>query len=356
MATAGLALSYPWGRRYAADRVAADPDQRSAADPVDSRPQGASPLGILHLLGNVAEILSPGPSGSIPLAGGHFLSPPHDLRLDAPGLIVPLPSPDHRGAHAGTRVARFLPGPGQRDLAALWARRRGEILDRGGSLLHEWTVGEHGGVRYRLTVSGVHPSAEPVTRLPLSTPGFLLAEEPVVRDGHGQLMRATCEETAHRESCGLTVQLATRPRRGQGYRLQIESRLVPLDGLRGEGDGYVLRLPMKAVGRFPVVHHVTLPPGCHVDECDPRPHHRYLAEGRTHLLWEFEADRLGLRMIPTVVRLPCDWTSTAFTKALRGARSSSWADMRAPRARMPLMICVMLAASSALAALAVAYA
>ena len=53
-ATGGLrGMPYPWGRRFDVDRVVGDPRYASEPLAARSRPGGASPHGILHLVGNI---------------------------------------------------------------------------------------------------------------------------------------------------------------------------------------------------------------------------------------------------------------------------------------------------------------
>ncbi len=79
-ATAGLPeMNYPWGRSFDVNRVVGDPKYTSATKAANSTEQGASPYGLLHLVGNVAEILAAGRDGSLQVAGGHYLSQPADL-------------------------------------------------------------------------------------------------------------------------------------------------------------------------------------------------------------------------------------------------------------------------------------
>jgi hypothetical protein len=306
-ATAGLALRFPWGNQLDARRVAADPDQMSAPDPVGSHLDGASPLGVLNLLGNVAEILAPGRSGEIPLAGGHYQSPASALALDGRELVRTLASVDDGDAFCGTRLARFLPPPDQPELQRLVDARRREILESGASsLFHDWSIDETGAVSYSLTVSGVHQKEDPLLALELVTSGFLQIGDPTVRDGHDQVLTTQRTGPTHREASKLDITLARLPRRGQGYRVTINTWLMPASGITGDGDAFVLRIPVKAAGMLPIQHHVVLPPGSFVDEREPAPTQQYAMDGRIHLVWEFPPDQRGNRTIPAVVRFRRD--------------------------------------------------
>lgn len=335
-ATAGLPQRFPWGSEYDARRIAADPDQLSQPESVLGRPSGASPAGVQHLLGNVAEVLAPGADGALYAAGGHYQTDPKTLRLDRPeDVFHRLDSIDEASVYHGMRTARFLPRADQPEEAASAQARRDEIRDGSvSSLFHDWRLAAQGSVSYRLTVTGVHQNAEPEVRLPLATTGYLQMGNPTARDGHDKVLRVSRGVGSSLEESDLAIELNRAPRVGKSYRLQIDSWLIPAEGLSGEPAGYVLRVPVKAVGLFPTVHRVVLPEGARVVERDPAPTREFTTEGQLHLVWEFMPDARGTRTLPLVVRFRKDGMLTerwpvrkeidAFRAAIRrGCRSTS---------------------------------
>lgn len=298
------AMTYPWGTTFVDRLVNADPARSSQPDPVDSRADGASPFGVLHLVGNVAEIVSGAIDGVPRQAGGDHLSRPDQVRIDAAEPIVDLDAPLRRG---GVRVARFVYPPDATErTAAADAESRLGALWRDGSVavIHDWDFDAEGGARLTLRLSKYHVDGERKLDLPLATPGFLQAgallchlgsepTEPVRELGVGGEMSLLRIDTD-----------ALTPR--QLFRVEVKTALTPLSGLLGRADGYVLQVPLKANGTTPMCSRVALPPGCRVDDVDPAPTRQYVEKGRPILIWEFGVDGGGVRTFSGVVRFRKD--------------------------------------------------
>jgi hypothetical protein len=307
-ANAGLAdLDYPWGTGFEPGRIVADPDYLREPRSVGSHTDGASPLGVLHLLGNVAEYLSTGPSGEVLLAGGHYQTlEPDELRLTDTRIFAKIEAVERAPRYAGLRIARFIPPPDDPDAAAESQKLRDEILESAvGSIFHDWRLSSTGELEYGLRLHGIHREATDTLSLPVVTTGFLQETDPQVRDGHGHELDVDLEPRWHREASRLRVRLTKRSRRGQGYRLLVHYRLVPTSGLHAVGDTYVLRLPAKAVGSIPVLHTLVLPAGCRVERVEGIDTARFTSSwqhGREHLLWLFmPGERPMVRTEPVVV-------------------------------------------------------
>jgi len=111
---------YPWGNLFHAGRVnggSPAPTYTNARDgyellaPVEALPAGRTPLGILQLSGNVAEWTSSieadaagMPTGRVLIRGGHFASPPWQLRAAQRESL----SASERRPTLGFRCARSL--------------------------------------------------------------------------------------------------------------------------------------------------------------------------------------------------------------------------------------------------------
>ena len=313
-ASAGLErLRYPWGMVFDANRLVADPDHRRAPEPAQSHTDGASPLGIHHLLGNVAELLSPSTDGRHWMAGGHFQSlDPAGIRLDRmQTLFTELPGPDAPSRYAGMRLARFLPPADELGPASAAKDRREEVLDSDqGSIVHDWQVRADGSVEYAVTLTGTHEQTSSERRLQLVTTGFIQQRDPTLTGGHGQSLDAEVQRTPDREVSNITAKVTAQARPGQRYRLQMKTELLPAAGLHADADSFVMRIPLKATGSLPVLYHVTLPPGSRIQDVDPAPAYRYHLNGTPHLIWDpAPADRQ--RIIPLVIRFRKDGMLTA---------------------------------------------
>ncbi len=310
-ATAGLPLEFPWGGDLDEGRVVADPDERSGPEPVISALRGASVLGVLNLLGNAAEILAPARDGVPWLAGGDFQTAPSALKLDNPKLHKALRSPGESKASAGTRLAKFLAPRDHVEVHKRVEQRRDEVANgAAAALLHDWIVGEGGAISYAIQLTGVHTSDGREMTVPLTTTGFQQMGEPTVRDGHGTVLDIVPVLASHLEASQLAIRTKVPFQRGHGYRLNIATWLRSVEGLVGEGDGYVLRLPVKATGMQAIVHRVQLPTHCRIEEVDPSPTQRYHLDGHWHLVWEFAADLRGRRAMPAEVRFRRDGAMT----------------------------------------------
>lgn len=304
-ATAGLDLDYPWGGDLNPAAVVADPDLHNEPEGVLARPIGASVVGVRNLMGNAAEILSTAAPSRVPVMGGHFQSEPAALVLSDPQLCEWLSGSSRSAARAGTRLARFLPGPAGMEVARMVAERLAEIRSGVASIVHHWTVDDAGAMKYRLGVSGIR-GEQSVVHWPLVTTGFQQISDPTVADGHGARVPVVADVYPYREASRLQIQMPRSAQRGQSYRLDVDAWLRPLDGLSGAGDHFVLRLPVKATGDHTIVHHVQLPTRSRIEEVDPPESYRYVVNGRPHLMWEFRPDGAGRRTLPAVVRFRRD--------------------------------------------------
>jgi hypothetical protein len=324
------AMAYPWGSVFAPERVNADPMKASHTDPVDSRRDGASPFGVLHLAGNVAEITAVGSDGVARAHGGDHLSAPEQVRI---GATVPLPGFDTSLTGTGVRVARFLYPSREEDAAAATeAGSHFEKLWREGDavLLTDWEVDEVGGTRTRLRLASHLLSQRPSLELPWSTPGFLHEGKPTVRVGNVEVDVST-RVSGDGESSDVDVPLGQLAR-GQLFRIEATTDLTPLSGLRGLADGYVLQIPLKATGRIPASYRVRLPELSRVDEVDPPPTRAFQHGKRPVLVWEFGADAQGERTFSGVVRfrkdgfLTTSWPTKAAALAVTSELFTAMAD------------------------------
>jgi formylglycine-generating enzyme required for sulfatase activity/tRNA A-37 threonylcarbamoyl transferase component Bud32 len=109
-------LLYPWGNEFIPDNVSFYDNSKGSTEPVDSRPEGASWVGALNLLGNLSEWTSTHfasypydakdgreRSGSFLVTrGGSWLDWTYDLRVAARSNW----SPDYKNTDTGFRCAR----------------------------------------------------------------------------------------------------------------------------------------------------------------------------------------------------------------------------------------------------------
>lgn len=118
---------YPWGNLFHAGRVnggSQPPEYTARGDgfellaPVDALTSGRTPLGILQLAGNVAEWTASwerdpagAPTGRVLVRGGHFASPPWQLRAAHRESV----SPSEKRPTLGFRCARSLTTSGGSD-------------------------------------------------------------------------------------------------------------------------------------------------------------------------------------------------------------------------------------------------
>lgn len=285
-------LERPWGNAFDGSKLVADAKRRDDPVSVDRLADSASPLGLLHAFGNVAEILAPGPDGAFSMAGGHFHEvDPTRLRLtDPPSLVAPLPGRTGQSRYAGLRLARFLepleePAAAQEVETAL-----AELMDRhAAAMIHDWVVRSDGQVDYRVRLAGFQAAREGEVRLEVATPGFAQLHEVAVRGGHGGVLGARRATAGNGEASALNVQLPEGPP-GQRYVFSVETRLTPAGGLRGELDGYDLVLPLATTGVHDQIHRVRLPRGCRIVRAEPDPWRLFRTPSGTHVVWRAAAD------------------------------------------------------------------
>ena len=324
-ASCGLdGLAYPWGQGFDPQRVVADPDRRTGPDLVSSLPEGESPGGIRHLVGNVAEFLAPVPGQPHQLAGGHWLATAKELRLDA--APHELSGPDEQLTFAGLRLCRFpQPGEDAATAQAFLVRKQTLLAEGGAAVVGTWEVLENGRVNLGLALAGNH-AAELAQRheLPLVTEGFIQAGTLQVRDGHGEPIAHEVVAGTSGQEALVRLHLPAGARKGQRYRYAFARELVPLEGLSCRGDAYVLEIPTRATGHYPVLHEVVLPSAVAVESCEPEPALTFAVAGKLHLVFEHPADQGGLRAVPLVIRFRRDGLLTdhwpAFGDASAAAR------------------------------------
>ncbi|MBK8097356.1 MAG: protein kinase [Planctomycetes bacterium] len=313
-ASVGLeGLAFPWGRRADVARIAADPFQFAEAEPVRSRPGGCSPLGVFHLLGNVAEIHAAVGGAPLAMGGGHFLDDPKSLRLQgATGTVPTAPLAGVAMPHpgAGLRSYRFLAfdSDGRESAIGKALQERREELRHGehGCVLHDWSVASNGAVRCEIEFAHRYDGGARERELLLAVPGFVLRRDGFdVQDGFGQPLpaAAVADPTLGGEAVAIATQLPATLRAGQGYRYKVIGKALPTSGLVGDRDGHVARIPMRAGGRVAQVYALTLPAGSQlIGEPAPRAQ-QATRDGRLLLVWERPG---GLPAETAVVRFRVD--------------------------------------------------
>jgi hypothetical protein len=306
--SAGLkGLRLPWGGAFDPARVAADPFQMNEAEEVTARSDGQSPLGVHHVLGNVAEILSAAADGRLLMGGGSFLDEPATLFLDGAQETVPtapLPRIDARHAAAGLRLYRFVAGPDDgKAHAAAQARREELRASSPACVFHDWTLRRDGTVDCERELQGVYDGGDRRRMLHFDTPGYLQMHGSVrALDGHRRALPTKAVVAEGAEHSVLHTELPPDLRTGQGYRFVQTARLQPADGILPHRDGYVLRLPMKRGYRIAQVYTLELPDGCSVEDVTP-PATIWTHGGATLLSWEQTARE---QIETAVVRLRAD--------------------------------------------------
>ncbi|MGE3172430.1 MAG: protein kinase [Planctomycetota bacterium] len=318
--SAGLqGLRMPWGGSYDRTRIAADPFQMSEPLPATSLPFGQSPLGVHHVLGNVAEVLSAF-DGELRMGGGSFLDDPATLMLDGARRTVPtapLPGIGRGHAGAGMRLYGFVAALDEPKAAAAAAERRAELRTSAvGCLFNDWTLRRDGTIDCQVELNGTYDGGQRSWYLYFDTPGYLqLAGSVRALDGHRNLLPAQALLETGAERSTLLAELPQELRRGQGYRFFLTARLQPGSGLMPVRDGYVLRLPLKRGYSVAQVYTLTLPDSCVVEEVTP-PATTWSAEGRTVLSWEPTSSE---QIETAVIRLRADG---AFGDGLVGRRAA----------------------------------
>lgn len=305
--SAGLVeLRLPWGSGPDPARLVADPFQRSEAEPIRSVPEGRSPLGVFHVLGNVAEVLA-ADRGVMSIGGGSFADDPSSLVLDGKNASVPLQplgSVFAPNAAAGLRLYRFVPERDDQGKAEA-ARNRRKELERGssGCVFHDWELRPDGSLSCDRELVGVYDGGQRERLLYLDTKGFLQTAGSLrAVDGHGRALPVAVGGAAGGEQSVLRTELPAQLRSGQGFRFKIGADLQPGPGLCSARDGFVLRLPMTRGHEVAHVYTLSLPGNCVVLDVTPEAE-QWHAEGRTWLAWE----QTALAQIETaVVRVRTD--------------------------------------------------
>ncbi|MCC6781940.1 MAG: protein kinase [Planctomycetes bacterium] len=274
----------PFGAAMDWSRVAASPSGGLAAPlPVDSLSAGASVHGILHLVGNVRELLAPNTTGPVLAIGGDYSSDdPEELRVDGPLATLAL-APDAVDPRVGLRLARFLPlqqSATERERAA-----QGIAAARAGAAsVWSWSIERSGEVMLRLELRGNHAEVREQLDLSVVTPGFAIEGRPIARDGFGQELAVEVRER-RLDASVLRVRLREPGRAGQAYQLEVGSRLTPLDGLFAQAAELRLAIPLKLGGGTRSGYSLRLPEGVRVDRVEPAPDWRLVEDGRETLWW-----------------------------------------------------------------------
>ena len=273
-ATGGMsALSYPWGRVFDASKVAAAPDQMTRPVPVHQHSSGASPLGALHMVGNVAEILAPLAGEPVQVAGGHFQSDQASLQVRA---LTPLSGQEEV---AGMRLARFAeslasnPGvpwqmPATAGQAALWR------LDSKGKFSH------------RLELRGTHPEARLEFPLRMFLGGFRVRGGVKVFDGSGGRMEVNGLSQPGRGPWDVRVRLSPQAEVGASYSFAAVAELEGIDALDVAHGSYRLSLPVRR-GSFENWTVLELPRGAHLDWSTPQVHEQQASRDGLRLIWRW---------------------------------------------------------------------
>ncbi|MEE2886824.1 MAG: serine/threonine-protein kinase [Planctomycetota bacterium] len=276
-ATAGLPeLKYPWGHQFDNRRVVGDPRYSSQPLAGPSRPMGASPGGILHLVGNVAEPLSSAGGRTILAAGGSYLSEPRDLTVRS---FVVRASVHDQSPGAGLRLARFLPGSD--DPVAEQDFRRCLLDFSTGPrpyIVNRWRVQAGGHVELH---QGMAVAAEVRSMDLPALPGLVPWKPPQVSDRSGNPLpwRSIHEDGELR---GYRVDFAAT---GEGLTsLTAVRSFEPLSGLHGQGDAYCLRLPLSNRAEQ-AVDSIELPLGSRVQAVWPTPDAAYSRGGVPVMVW-----------------------------------------------------------------------
>ena len=246
---------YPWGQEIRPGVVAADPDRLTGPLSVHGLRPGASPFGLLHLLGNAAEFQSWQGSGPIAIAGGDYWTRPEDLAIGFTQEATE--RPDQSIPRAGLRVARVVVEQG---IDANCASYLADLGARGPGAQGwaRWELSHEGAVTLRLhspvPIGG--DAAADWTGRPFPDVGFPMAGFRTVGDRP----------------------LAWPAPDGEAARV----RLLPVTGMAVHGDVIHGRIPLAAGD---VVTEVVLPGGVRVDQVSPRPSEAYAHEGRVHLFF-----------------------------------------------------------------------
>jgi serine/threonine protein kinase len=312
---------YPWGDSFDPERIAADPRRLERPVEVDAVRRSASPAGVLHMLGNVAEILSASPDGVLAAAGGHFHSEDAaGLRLDAAERLVErLADRDARSPYLGMRLARFVAPRLTTGETEAFERARGAAREqREPSLLHDWHLRRDGKVDYALDLIGFRPRTNEPMAVGVVVPGFLIDAPIVVRDSYGDEI-ARLEAPPGREALSMRVPDGVAAP-GQRYMLRVETTLVPTASLVGAFDGYRMTIPIKVGPHRTVVHRVTLPGPAGLDRLVPAPGSTYVGHDETGVVWEFPPTAVEA-VLPSEIVFRIDGMVSTAWPALRPIRA-----------------------------------
>ena len=288
--TAGVPrLHRPFGNAMRWDLVAASATGGLGAPlPVDSLDAGASPHGILHLIGNVREWLAAGADEPCVAIGGDFTCDVEsELRIDGDrSSLELLPAAEDR--RIGVRLARFLPPRQSSAEHAKTTAKFAEMLSAS-AVVSEWRIERNGEVTHELGLRGRHAETSDHVDLALVTPGFLQEGPPVTRDGFGNELTV---ETTRRalDVSALRVHLPEPGRKGQGFKLSVLARLAPLDGLWAAGSEHRFVLPLRHAVTARQTHVLRMPRSARIDQVEPAPSLRFVDDDREVLVWDLTAN------------------------------------------------------------------
>ncbi|MCA8942692.1 MAG: SUMF1/EgtB/PvdO family nonheme iron enzyme, partial [Planctomycetes bacterium] len=305
-ANAGIdALTFPWGPAFDPRNVAANPMGMNEPLPVQEKLSSASPHGILNLVGNVGEMLSPGTDGwEVPIAGGYFLSDEAELTCGSRTWLDRLT--DSKG-WAGVRLGRFVPRQESEATRLAVEERIADMFETGHpGVLADWTIRADGSMGMELRLLGNHSEDRPnsMGMRPLYTEGFAQRGKLEVLDGHGRPLESEQVVLQSREGSRFDVKLAGR--KGQQFRLRLATDLEPWDGLMGRADLYSLHVPLSSLGQARTMTRVFLPPNSQVESVEPPVNAAYRDGDRDVLVWYADEGRVAQSQVPAIVRFRRD--------------------------------------------------
>lgn len=283
-------LLRPYGSRMDWDRVAASRGGGLRAPlPVESFETGASPHEILHLVGNVRELLAPTEDAIVEAIGGDFTCDDADDLVSEGERAVLRLGHDTQDPRVGMRLVRFLPPiADSTDIDRARAERQAVLASA--SIIHAWTIERDGSVKLRIALNGHHAVDRQVVEFAVVTPGFRQVGQIEVIDGHGRQLEFSAESRAM-DATDLKIRLTEAARANHAFKLDLLVGLAPLDGLTMATAEHRLELPIREMTTAAVVHTLTMPAGSKIDEVEPAPSLRIVDGDREQLVWNFGAGR-----------------------------------------------------------------
>jgi serine/threonine protein kinase len=280
----------PFGSRMDWSLVAAARDGGLRAPlPVESFAAGASPHEILHLVGNVRELLAPTDETTVEAIGGDFTCDDADDLVSEGERAVLRLGHETQDPRVGMRLVRFLPPISAAGEAERARAQRQEIL-ASASVIHAWTIERDGSLTLRIALNGHHAVDRQVVEFAVVTPGFRQIGPIDVADGHGRRLEYTATSRAM-DATDLTIRLPEAARANHAFKLDLIVGLAPLDGLTMVTAEHRLVLPIRELTTAAVVHTLTMPTGSSIEEVEPAPSLRVIDGDREQLVWHYGAGR-----------------------------------------------------------------